>query len=234
MRMADRFPSKEDADGVFQFIKNHLLEVTAENVNEINRHDNKLKDYLVSANGKFPKSEESFFNILVISLDKIRDLDEWYRYIFGEKGAFTKNSYIQEEYSNVDAILLTNLQHGHKSDSLFKEENYWDFKYYISLLFLNPLKEPDDRYREYYLNYAISMFGWCTKDFRSFTNEKKELSKARHKACIDNIREEKQREYIKQILLSNEMFENYRIISEWCEKRECLLNERRMIVDTGE
>ena len=77
------------------------------------RLDNKLKDYIISASNKFPTDSNNYFNILVVSLDIIADLDEWYSYIFGEGGVFTDGSFVSEDYNNVDAILLTTAEAGH-------------------------------------------------------------------------------------------------------------------------
>lgn len=51
------------------------------NVEILDRLDNKLKDYLVLAQKKFPVSDSSNFNILVIAVDIISDMDEWYSYL---------------------------------------------------------------------------------------------------------------------------------------------------------
>ncbi len=40
-------------------------------------------------------------------------MDKWYGYIFGDNGAFTENSYIVDNYENVDAIVLTNVVNAH-------------------------------------------------------------------------------------------------------------------------
>lgn len=107
----ERLPKKDDLIQIKEVVQSNMKD--KQNIQIVNRLDNKLKDYLLSAHQKFPVSSKSYFNILVIALDIIQDMDEWYYYLFGDGGAFTRNTYISEDYSNVDAVMLTNVQHGH-------------------------------------------------------------------------------------------------------------------------
>lgn len=141
------------------------------NVEILDRLDNKLKDYLVLAQKKFPVSDSSNFNILVIAVDIISDMDEWYSYLFGETGAFSNKTYIADDYSNVDAVLLTNVQHGHMADDVDLNINCWHLENYISLLFLNPQKEYHNELAEFYFNKALKLFGGNTMDFLFFLSE---------------------------------------------------------------
>ena len=139
-------------------------------IEEIHRMDNKLKDFLVSAQAKFPKSEDSNFNILAISLDIISDLDEWYSYIFGNNGAFTDQSFIKEKYANVDAILLTTPVCEHTRWSCYNEINVWKLEKTVNLLFLNP----DRMYSEtgrFYFAEGLYLFGSLTKEFLEFQDK---------------------------------------------------------------
>ena len=128
------------------------------------RLDNKLKDYIISASNKFPIDSNSYFNILAVSLEAIEDLDEWYSYIFGECGIFTDNSFVSENYNNVDAILLTTPGVGHYIWKNSKE-NVWKLEEYPNFLFLNPKKVENE---DFYSKNAISIFGGLTAEFLNY------------------------------------------------------------------
>ena len=131
------------------------------------RLDNKLKDYIISASNKFPTDSNNYFNILVVSLDIIADLDEWYSYIFGEGGVFTDGSFVSEDYNNVDAILLTTAEAGHYRWE-YLEENVWKLEEYPNFLFLNPKKVENE---DFYSKNAISIFGDLTAEFLTYIKD---------------------------------------------------------------
>lgn len=153
-------------------------------VEEIHRMDNKLKDFLVSAQAKFPISEDSNFNILAISLDIISDLDEWYSYIFGNNGAFTNQSFIKEEYANVDAILLTTPVCGHIRWSCYDKINVWGLEETVNLLFLNPDRETSETGR-FYFEEGLNLFGSLTKEFLIF-QEKLDIQESKKWNSLQN------------------------------------------------
>lgn len=212
---AERLPDKADVDKVSTFIGNRL----GEKINRVDRLDNKLKDYLVSANKKFPKTGEEYFNILVIALDIIQDMDEWYSYIFGNTGVFTKASYVEEEYNNVDAILLTNIQHGHMTDDVMTDINCWDLQNYVSLLFLNPQKEHTNGFGEYYFKYTVDIFGFCTRDFLVYQRELDRQSDLYSSYIDSETCSENERSIYRKALYLNEKLVDMSIISEWCKKQ---------------
>lgn len=153
-------------------------------VEEIHRMDNKLKDFLVSAQAKFPISKDSNFNILAISLDIISDLDEWYSYIFGNNGAFTNQSFIKEEYANVDAILLTTPVCGHIRWSCYDKINVWGLEETVNLLFLNPDREASETGR-FYFEEGLNLFGSLTKEFLIF-QEKLDIQESKKWNSLQN------------------------------------------------
>ena len=163
---AERFPQKEDYYSVKRIIESNIK--GGGGIQTVDRLDNKLKDYLKSAHGKFPPSSIHNFNILVIALETVRDMDEWYLYFFGENGAFTDKTYILEDYSNVDAVLLTNVQSGHRTSDAFPNTNCWQLESYISLLFLDPRKQDVFELGKYYSGIVADLFGGLTYDFLSF------------------------------------------------------------------
>lgn len=133
-------------------------------VEETFRMDNKLKDFLKGAQDKFPVSTDLNFNVLIISLEIIPDMDEWYSYIFGETGVYTQNSFVEENYENVDAILLTIPVDGHARWCHYGEINVWKLEETISLLFLNPDRQHTGTGRFYYSD-GIELFGNFTGEF---------------------------------------------------------------------
>lgn len=176
----------------------------------LDRLDNKLKDFLVSAQKKFPVSDSSNFNILVIAVDIIPDMDEWYYYLFGNTGAFANNSYIVDDYSNVDAVLLTNVQHGHMADDVDLSINCWYLENYISLLFLNPQKEYHNELAEFYFNKAIKLFGGNTMVFLSF-QAGLDANIEKRDTQLEKLGLEK----CKKLFFIEDMIVDSQIISEW-------------------
>lgn len=138
-------------------------------VEEIPRMDNKMKDYLEHSQKKFPTGD-NYFNILAITLDIVNDLDEWYSYIFGDNGVFTKNSFVSSNYDNVDAVLLTTPVCGHRAWLNFGNINVWHLEETTNLLFLNPQKEYTDKGR-FYFEHGMNIFGPLTKEFLIFQSQ---------------------------------------------------------------
>ena len=208
----DRLPTKE---AYSQTIK--TMEKSGVHIQSMDRLDNKLKDFLISAHSKFPDSNILNFNVLVIALETNSDMDEWYSYLSGPKGAFTDSSYITENYSNVDAVLITNLQAGHHAIDNGQDINRWKLENYISLLFLNPLKEKCYGLGDYYKNKAIDLFGMQTRDFLQFLKELDEINQAQDNDT-NNIISSMSRIYGQNLI--KYIFSRYddsHIISKWAE-----------------
>ncbi len=212
MFCAERLLDKEDVAFLSSCIERNL----GEKIKHIDRLDNKLKDYLVSAHQKFPKSGEKYFNILVIALDVIPDMDEWFSYIFGDTGAFTHNSYVKEEYDNVDAVLLTNIQHGHMTYEFMENVNLWDLSNYVSLLFLNPQKEHSYNLGEFYFKGAMDLFGLQTRNFLKFQKERCEENKLYYHFIESTNYSDSTRRPLKNKFIIDEKIIVSNIISEWC------------------
>lgn len=201
----ERFPDKDSFIQVKQFIESNIK--NGERIQNVDRLDNKLKDYLISANEKFPISDLSNFNILVIAVDIVQDMDEWYSYLFGDNGAFTDKTYIVEDYDNVDAVMLTNVQHGHMADDVDLSTNCWKLENYSSLLLLNPQKQLCNRLGEYYEGKALDLFGGTTRSFLKYQ---------------DNLERDK---VVGKLNLNSELYiedkiTNLQIISEWVKTLE--------------
>lgn len=204
---AERFPSKQNHDDALKFIASNIK--GNETIQVVDRLDNKLKDYLLSAHKKFPSSGSKYFNILVISLETIYDMDEWYNYIFGADGVFTNRTYVSENYNNVDAIMITNVQYGHMAEDVNLNINCWHLENYVSLLFLNPLKE--NNLGKYYFEHAIKLFGNRTEDFILFLENLDQLN-ALKISDVQNISSRKELSY--WLYLDNKIT-SLHSISEW-------------------
>ncbi|MER2172291.1 MAG: hypothetical protein ABS938_16865 [Psychrobacillus psychrodurans] len=153
-------------------------------VEETLRLDNKLKDFLKSAQDKFPVSTDLNFNILIISLEIISDMDEWYSYIFGENGVYTQKSFVEEKYENVDAILITTPVCGHAGWCYYEDTNVWKLEETISLLFLNPDREYTGTGR-FYISNGIELFGNLTSEFLCFQQKLDEKAEEKWESITD-------------------------------------------------
>lgn len=207
---SDRFPTKDAYSQAIEIVKSSIKDGVY--IQPIDRLDNKLKDYLTSAHGKFPDSSISNFNVLVIAVEIIPDMDEWYSYLFGTNGAFTDSPYITEDYSNVDAVLITNVQAGHKAFNVDKNINKWMLENYISLLFLNPQKENLYELGNYYINKAINLFGGLTRSFLQFQLALDEKNQARDNNIDKTIRLTSRRRELNYL---GDKIIDLQIISEW-------------------
>ncbi len=100
------------------------------------RKDNNLKDYLKSAQCKFP-DDNKCFNILIITLPNIYCLDEWFNYIIDFNNTCPSESKL-ENYNNVDLIILSDAICNHKKYPIINSVNVWNFIEYTNILFINP------------------------------------------------------------------------------------------------
>ncbi|MCM3006323.1 hypothetical protein [Priestia koreensis] len=165
---AERVPDyKSNVNDILELIGSNIENNGYSGLEELFRMDNKLKDFLKSAQDKFPISTNLNFNILAISLEIISDMDEWYSYIFGENGVFTQRSFVEEEYGNVDAILITTPACGHAGWCCYGEVNVWKLEETMSLLFLNPNREHTET-GIFYITNGIELLGNLTGEFLSF------------------------------------------------------------------
>ena len=103
--------------------------------------DNKLKDYLASAQEKFAThTPDSELNVLVVGCDDAHDMQKWHSYLYGSQGLFTPESYADTAaYDRVDLVLLTNLFHRHK-DPVLKNKltDHWFLSEAFCILCENP------------------------------------------------------------------------------------------------
>lgn len=116
--------------------------------------DNKLKDYLLSAHGKFsPQPREDHLNILAICCDTPLDIQKWFGYMYENQGLFTNESFFNKnDYNLVDVVFITNLYHRHHSyNTKEKITDHWHLDRSFNLIFSNPYRCLDKR-------FAIELF----------------------------------------------------------------------------
>lgn len=139
---ATRFPSKDLKDNIVNLIKEKLHGVIE--AVETPRHDNKLKDFLLSAQSKFKESDDHNVNVLIVCCDTELEMQNWRNYIVANGGFFTKNPILpRHEYNKTDVILLTNILNRHRKVSKQKKIllNPWEFNKSLNLSYIDPSKE---------------------------------------------------------------------------------------------
>ena len=213
---AERFPNKDCYMQIQEFIESNIRD--GQSIQNIERLDNKLKDYLISAHKKFPISNIQNFNILGVAVAIIQDMVEWDSYLFGDKGAFTNKTYITDVYSNVDAVLLTNVQYGHMADDVDLNTNCWKLENYLSLLFLDPRKEKCNGLGDYYKNSALDLFGGMTRNFLLFQYELDQGNIERDKRIEKLNLNDNQIKVLYQNLYIEDKIVDLEIISKWVER----------------
>lgn len=127
-----RFTVKEESERIKQEL-NRFLKPFFENLVDMKINDNKLKDYLNSANEKFSAipCRHNHLNILLIALPKDH-LISYYLYLYNTcSGLFTNNS---EPYHNVDLVILSGFMDKHHN----KNCEAWDFSKGVNIACLNP------------------------------------------------------------------------------------------------
>lgn len=110
--------------------------------------DNKLKDFLQSAHGKFlqePRTDH--LNILAVCCDTPMDIQKWFGYMYGHQGLFTQESFSDKRtYNLVDVVFITNLHHRHYCyQTKDKISNHWLLDKSFNLVFSNPYRCIDKR-----------------------------------------------------------------------------------------
>lgn len=103
-------------------------------------NDNKILDYLKSAQTKFSDDKTDCLNILVVSV-RSEDMQSYWNYLYNPlSGLFTENSFHNsKDYNKVDIVILSNLIEGHISPK--DEYNSWCLENYCNIICLNSKKE---------------------------------------------------------------------------------------------
>jgi hypothetical protein len=119
----------------YEHIKKEFLNAGAK-VSDAKLNDNKLKDYLVSAQNKFNYPSTNEVNVLIICVST-QNLNYFLNYISNPyTGLFSNTPYIDKVlYDKVDFIVLSNSIEGHLDDKF--NFNVWDTNNYIHLFIPN-------------------------------------------------------------------------------------------------
>lgn len=135
---AGRAPTKNDADAIFNELKERLArhEVTSSIAKSM---DNNLLDFLISTQEKVESSRLVDINVLVVCCDSAIDMQLWRGYLFGEQGLFTENAFSShDKYNRVDYVLLTNMFNRHyRYYETSKIDNHWSLSKSFNLLYPN-------------------------------------------------------------------------------------------------
>ncbi|HUC82965.1 MAG TPA: hypothetical protein VMR70_18800 [Flavisolibacter sp.] len=136
--------------------------------------DNNMKDYLTNAHQKFADTTpEDTANVLIVGCGDAMDMQQWYYYLFAPQGLFTTHPFHPPaNYSNVDAVLLTNQYFKHHKFFEKNIENSWTLAGGFNLLFPNPNRKAK---KEKALKHLLSVL----------PNWNEELSRYRVPAAFD-------------------------------------------------
>lgn len=132
-RCDDFFSIKDDLGGIFPQEEHP--------VRERQNMDNKLKDFLISAHGKFLSSPQSnHLNVLVACCNTQEDIQKFHSYMYQSQGLFTENSFFDiQSYNLVDCVVLSNEYHRHYNyKSKNKITKHWGWGSAFNLIFHNP------------------------------------------------------------------------------------------------
>lgn len=151
---------------------NLLATHIGKDISKIKKMDCNLKDYLVNAHSKFnPDASDNELNVLLVGCDDIEDIQRWYGYMFADNGLLTKESFEpQENYNNVDAIVVTDRYYRHRNYSNSKIIEAWSFENGLSLVFLNPFRKNKKKNA---MDSFLKCFHNYTTQFQKYTTEKK-------------------------------------------------------------
>ncbi|MDR6193097.1 hypothetical protein [Siphonobacter sp. SORGH_AS_0500] len=168
------------AEHVMEGVRNVANDANIPQYQNFKRLDNKLKDYLLSAQEKFSNnSTHNDVNILFVNCNTDRDVHLWINYLYGNEGFFSnKKSNILpiEEYDKTDIVVLTNIYYRHKNE---QSTNYicdsFSLKKSFNLAFDNPYRQNGQEFK----NDGIALFfeevipNNYSEDFISYIQEQR-------------------------------------------------------------
>jgi hypothetical protein len=137
--------TKEEVNEVMNEVKSILTQgINTQGLNlsvlQQKTQDNKMKDYLSSAQSKFPlESDVRELNILLVCIP-IQNISEYWMYLFNsQSGLLTPNSYYrdQEIFDRVDLVILSSIPSLHIAPQI--NLNSWDMKNVANIICLNSI-----------------------------------------------------------------------------------------------
>jgi hypothetical protein len=151
-----------------------ILEQTPFQTKELREHhemknmDNKMKDFLESAQGKFnPNPPANELNVLVVACDDAVDMQRWYYYLYAEQGLFTANSFADDSlYNNVDVVVFTNLFFRQSHFFEKRVADSWSMATALNLVFPNPLKKAVKGKATYNFLSILDHFSFQLQDYK--------------------------------------------------------------------
>ncbi|EOO12785.1 hypothetical protein [Bacillus cereus] len=179
----ERFTSKENLENLKEEFKEDIfLKVIEDSSNVYNGlnykklEDNKLKDYLISAQDKFVESNDSSINILVISLN-FDKFQSYSNYLFNEWTGFFSinpiNGYILNpiEFDKVDTVLFTNLIDNHLN--VKENKKAWNLNESINMFYVNPHSKRFANQNSFWKTYnsLLDLIPNNTIDFNKWVKE---------------------------------------------------------------
>jgi hypothetical protein len=194
-RMPDHLDTVRKLQSVFEGSKSGNKLELAKN------KDNTLKDFLVSANGKFTSdSGVEHLNILLVACGNEASVQHWWHYLYGGEGLFTAEPfYPSKTFKLVDVVLLTNLKYCH-SDA--REYHDWTLKDVFLLPCINPhgrtsLVSESIRNGLSIFNHHLVRFSrfspkWNSSDMSTSDSEILEQVKVLH-YFVEDLKEERNR-----------------------------------------
>lgn len=106
--------------------------------------DNKLKDYLFSANEKFNSSNDNELNVLFLCLTTSEFMLFLDYMINKDTGLFSSNSYVDpKHFEKIDCFVLSNIKSGHNKcdlESCDKSFDIWNINKYVNFIIPNIAK----------------------------------------------------------------------------------------------
>lgn len=159
-----RFPSREMKDLIIKELSQKLSGY--KDAIEIPRQDNKLKDFLLSAQSKFEKSDDYAVNVLIVCCDDKLNMQDWRNYVVDYGGFFTETSIVpREDFEKIDVILLTNILNRHRirQNKVAELINPWDFNKSFNLAYIDPTKA-----NKWQIWGLFSLFEDTTPEFEEF------------------------------------------------------------------
>lgn len=159
-----RFPSREMKDSIIEELKHKIAGY--KNSIEIPRQDNKLKDFLLSAQLKFKQSCDCDVNVLIVCCDGELEMQNWRNYVVDPGGFFTENPMIPKgDFEKIDMIILTNVLNRHRmqENQVTTLTDPWSFDKSFNIAYINPLKA-----NKWQIAVLPSLFVDATPEFDSF------------------------------------------------------------------
>lgn len=101
-------------------------------------NDNRLKDFLLEGQKKFPPTHDgNTINLLFVACGHFVNMDQWDAFLHAPGGLFTHKSFWQKsDYSSVDAVILSSARYYHDLE-VHQTRDSWNFEKTFNIVFGN-------------------------------------------------------------------------------------------------